>query len=81
MAICGVRSRLEAGEPTAAADARTLGHQFSGTGASFGEPELSLAGYALEQAADEELMEALGRLMETVRTTLLRDADTASPEP
>lgn len=65
-----VRARLEAGDPTATADARTIGHQLSGTGASFGMPELSHAGHTLELAEDAQLLQALGALMERVRAAL-----------
>lgn len=70
--MLAVHGRLEAGDPTASADARTIGHQFSGTGTSFGMPQLSRGGRALEHAEDAELLQALGRLMEAVRAALQR---------
>lgn len=74
--MLAVQARLEAGDPTAPAAAQTLGHQFAGTGASFGYPALSECGRELEQATGEPLGPALARLIEHVRATL-REAEGA----
>ena len=73
--MLAVEARLEAGELAAAEEARRLGHQFAGTGASFGFPALSERGQELEQASLDELPAALGRLIACVHATLQR------PEP
>lgn len=70
--LLAVRTRLQAGDPEAIDEAQRLGHQFSGTGASFGFPELSLRGQALELAEDGQRAHALEQLIETVRATLQR---------
>ncbi len=62
-----VRAELDAASPDAMAKARTLGHQLSGTGGSFGFPELSEHGRALELAPEVELVPALEALLHAVR--------------
>lgn len=78
-AMLEVQARLAAGDPAARAAAQTLGHQFAGTGASFGYPALSERGRELERAPGESSGPALARLIEHVRTAL-RDADPPRPE-
>jgi len=68
--MLAVEARLDAGDPTAPEESRTLGHQFAGTGASFGFPELSERGRELERAEVDELRSALDRLIACVRATL-----------
>jgi HPt (histidine-containing phosphotransfer) domain-containing protein len=71
--MLAVRARLDAGDATAPTDARTLGHQFAGMGASFGFPEHTERGRELEHAPNEGLATALERLLELVRDTLQRE--------
>jgi HPt (histidine-containing phosphotransfer) domain-containing protein len=73
-AMLALRGRLEAGEPSAPAEARSFGHQYAGTGTSFGYPELTELGRTLEDASDDRLLSALDALVAGVRTTL-REAE------
>jgi len=68
--MLAVAARLDARDPTAPEEGRTLGHQFAGTGASFGFPELSERGRELERASNDELRPALHRLIACVRATM-----------
>lgn len=76
--MLALRARLDAGDATAPADARRLGHQFAGTGTSFGFPEHTERGRELEHAADETLATALERLLASVRATLERGLEDAA---
>lgn len=70
--LLAVQAGLQAGDPDALDEAQRLGHQFAGTGASFGFPELSERGQALELAEGGQHAQALEQLIETVRATLQR---------
>lgn len=72
--MTALRTRVAAGDDAAWAEGRTLGHQFAGTGASFGFAELTERGRELERAAPDALLPALDRLIESVRA-VLHDAD------
>jgi Hpt domain len=65
-----VHDELGHAAPDAPVKARTLGHQFAGTGSSFGFPELSDQGRALEHATPDELAAALEQLMRVVHDAL-----------
>ncbi|MCX4246466.1 Hpt domain-containing protein [Paraliomyxa miuraensis] len=67
-----LRARLDAADPQASEEARSLGHQFAGTGASFGLPELSERGQDLEQCDDDQRAQALDRLIAAVRAAVQR---------
>jgi HPt (histidine-containing phosphotransfer) domain-containing protein len=69
-AMLALRGRLEASDPDAPAEAHSFGHQYAGTGTSFGYPELTELGRALEDASDDRLLAALDALVAGVRTTL-----------
>lgn len=73
-AMLALRDRLAAGDPSAPAEAHSFGHQYAGTGASFGYPELTALGRTLEDASDDRLLPALDALVAGVRTTL-REAE------
>lgn len=77
--MLAVQARLDAGDPLAQADARTLGHQFAGMGTSFGFPEHTERGRELEHAETEALATALGRLLEAVLATLEREQELRAP--
>ena len=70
--MIALRARLEAEEPEALEEAQRLGHQFAGTGASFGFPELSARGRDLELCDDDQRVQALDRLTEAVQAVLNR---------
>lgn len=74
-AMLALRGRLEAGDPSAPAEARSFGHQYAGTGTSFGYPELTALGRALEDASEGSLLSALDALVAGVRTTLREAAE------
>lgn len=71
--IEAVRDGIQAEQPSAFAEARTLGHQFAGTGASFGFAELSERGRELEHAADAEVASCIERLIEVVLVAMQDD--------
>jgi HPt (histidine-containing phosphotransfer) domain-containing protein len=76
-AMLALRDRLQVGDPPAPAEARSFGHQYAGTGSSFGHPELTALGRALESATDERLLPALDALVAGVRTTIRQAAERA----
>ncbi len=61
--------------PKVEARARSLAHQFKGTGSSFGCPELTEAGAKAEQASPHDLPGATRALMEAVAEVLIRDKE------
>lgn len=69
-AMLALRGRLAAGDPSAHAEAHSFGHQYAGTGTSFGYPELTELGRALEAASEDRLLPALDALVAGVRATL-----------
>ncbi|MEM7155195.1 MAG: response regulator [Myxococcota bacterium] len=65
-----VSERIEAGAPSALSEARVLGHQFAGTGSSFGYPETSRVGRELAQAVDGDVPSRLQALVDEVQRVL-----------
>lgn len=72
-ALC---AQISAGDPGAIAEAQAIAHQLAGSGASYGFDEITVAGRALEHAADEAAFSAYDRLLE-----VLHEALAASSEP
>lgn len=68
--MVALRDPVATGEGAAYAEARAVGHQFSGMGGSFGYPELSERGRAVEIATDDQLVLTFDALIAAVQAAI-----------
>jgi diguanylate cyclase (GGDEF)-like protein len=74
-ALDSLRAELEAGRGDAPERVRRLAHQLSGSGGSYGFPDISTAAQRVEVAADGELGRQLEALVGQLRHTLAESAE------